>query len=60
MADDEEVGDAGALRDRGAYLSQAYVNAFRKYDEADWDPEQGPAANRDRIVCDDRARRDRL
>ena len=46
MADDEEVGDAGAPRDRGAYLSQAYINAFGKYDEPDWDPEQGFAANR--------------
>ena len=43
----------------GVYLSQAYVNAFRKYDEPDWDTEQGYVANRDRIVCDDRARRDR-
>jgi hypothetical protein len=50
MADDEEVGDAGAPRDRGVYLSQAYVNAFGTYDEPDWDPEQGFAANRDRIV----------
>jgi hypothetical protein len=31
-------------------LSQAYVNAFGKYDEPDWDPEQGFAANRDRII----------
>jgi hypothetical protein len=49
MADDE-AADAGAPRDRGAYLSQAYVNAFGTYDEPDWDPEQGFAANRDRIV----------
>jgi len=47
---EEETGDAGAPRDRGAYLSQAYINAFGKYDEPDWDPEQGFAANRDRIV----------
>ena len=50
MADEEEVGDAGAPRDRGYYLSQAYVNAFGAYDEPDWNPEQGYAANRDRII----------
>jgi hypothetical protein len=32
MANDEEDGDAGAPRDSGAYLSQAYINAFGKYD----------------------------
>ena len=49
MADDE-AADAGAPRDRGAYLSQAYVNAFGTYDEPDWDPQQGFAANRDRLI----------
>lgn len=43
-------GDAGAPRDRQYYLNQAYVNAFGVYDEPDWDPEKGYAANRDRIV----------
>ena len=47
---DEATGDAGAPRDRGAYLSQAYINAFGKYDEPDWDPDQGFAANRERII----------
>ncbi len=50
MADNDEDGDAGAPRDRGYYLSVAYVNAFGVYDEADWDPEKGYAANRARIV----------
>src|SRR5882672_138388 len=50
MADNDEDGDAGAPRDRGYYLSQAYVNAFGVYDEPDWDPEKGYSANRDRIV----------
>jgi len=46
----EEVGDAGAQCDRGAYLSQAYINAFGKYDKPDCYPQQHLAANRDRIV----------
>jgi len=49
MADDE-AADAGAPRDRGAYLSQAYVNAFGTNDEPDWDPQQGFVANRDRLI----------
>ena len=50
MANGDETGDADAPRDRGAYLSQAYVNAFGKYDETHWDPKQGFAANRDRTI----------
>ena len=49
MANGEEDDDAVAPRDRWVYLSQAYINAFGKYDEPDWDPKQGFAANRDRI-----------
>jgi hypothetical protein len=49
MADDE-AGDAGMPRDRGACLSQAYVNAFGTYDEPDWDPQQGFVANRERLI----------
>jgi hypothetical protein len=47
---DNEAGDAGAPRDRGAYLNQAYVKAFGTYDEPDWDPQQGFVANRDRLI----------
>jgi hypothetical protein len=47
---DDEAADAGASRDRGAYLSQAYVNTFGTYDEPDWDPQQGFVANRDRLI----------
>lgn len=41
MSNNDENGDAGAPRDRGYYLSRAYVNAFGVYDEPNWDPEQG-------------------
>ena len=50
MSNDGSDGDAGAPRDLPYYLSQAYINAFSKYDESDWDPEQGFAANRARIL----------
>ncbi len=41
--------DAG-VKDRQYYLTIAYNNAFGTYDEASWDPIQGFAANRERIV----------
>jgi hypothetical protein len=50
MSNDGSDGDAGVPRDLPYYLSQAYINAFGKYDESDWDPEQGFAANRARIL----------
>jgi len=50
MSNNDSDGDAGAPRDRPFYLSQAYVNAFGAFDEPDWDPEQGFAANRQRII----------
>ena len=50
MANDDEYADAGAAHDRDFYLQRAYQNAFGAYDQAAWDPEQGYAANRDRIV----------
>jgi hypothetical protein len=42
--------DAGASKDRQFYLGQAYMNAFGNDDEAAWDPEQGFAANRARLI----------
>lgn len=42
--------DAGAAKDRPFYLAQAYTNAFGDDDQAAWDPTQGLAANRPRIV----------
>lgn len=50
MANGNGDGDAGAPRDRNYYLSQAYINAFGTYDEPDWNPDNGYAANRDRII----------
>jgi hypothetical protein len=50
MSNNDSDGDAGAPRDRPFYLSQAYVNAFGTFDEPDWDPEKGFAANRPRII----------
>ena len=41
--------DAG-VKDRQYYTSAAYINAFGTYDEDAWDPDQGFAANRGRIV----------
>jgi len=41
--------DAG-VKDRQYYTSAAYINAFGTYDEDAWDPDQGFAANRARIV----------
>ena len=42
--------DAGASKDRQFYLGQAYMNAFGNDDEAAWEPDQGFAANRARII----------
>jgi hypothetical protein len=50
MSDNVPDSDAGAPRDLPFYVSQAYINAFGKFDEPDWDPEQGFTANRARIV----------
>ena len=41
--------DAGT-KDRQYYLEKAYVAAFGSYDENAWDPSQGFAPNRSRIV----------
>lgn len=48
MAD--EAGDAGAPRDQGVFLSQAYINAFGTFDEPEWDGDRGYVANRARIL----------
>lgn len=41
--------DAG-VKDRQYYTNAAYINAFGTHDEDAWDPSQGFAANRARIV----------
>jgi hypothetical protein len=50
MSNTSSDGDAGAPGGFPYYLSQAYINAFGKYDEPDWDPQLGYSANRARIV----------